>query len=75
MYYDGSLDKLKLMIVVKRDLQNKELGGETWSPTDYNSNLIYLFADSANHKARIQQLYFIRAFLQAKVKNRVFVRL
>ena len=30
---DGSLDKLKWRIVVKGDLQNKELVGDTWSPT------------------------------------------
>ena len=29
----GSLDKLKLGIVVRGDLQNKELVGDTWSPT------------------------------------------
>ena len=32
---DGSLDKLKLMIVVTGDLQNKEIIGDTWSPTAY----------------------------------------
>ena len=31
--YDGSLDKLKLRIVVRGDLQNKELVGGTWSTT------------------------------------------
>ena len=30
---DGSLDKLKLRIVVRGDLQNKELVVDTWSPT------------------------------------------
>ena len=30
---DGSLDKLKLRIVVRGDLQNKERIGDTWSPT------------------------------------------
>ena len=30
---DGSLDKLKLRTVVIGDLQNKELVGDTWSPT------------------------------------------
>ena len=30
---DGSLDKLKLRIVVRGDLQNKEMDGDTWSPT------------------------------------------
>ena len=28
--YDGSLDKLKLRIVVRGDLQNKEIVGYTW---------------------------------------------
>ena len=32
---DGSLDKLKLIIVVIVDLQNKDLIGDTWSPTAY----------------------------------------
>ena len=31
--YYGSLDKLKPRIVVRGDLQNKELVGDTWSPT------------------------------------------
>ena len=31
--YYGSLDKLKLRIVVKGYLQNKELVGDTWSTT------------------------------------------
>ena len=30
---DGSLDRLKLRIVVRGYLQNKELVGDTWSPT------------------------------------------
>ena len=37
--------------------------------------LNYFLADVAKHKARVHQLYFIGAFLQAKVKNRVFVKL
>ena len=37
---DESLDKLKLRIVVRGDLQNKEMVGDTWSPT------IYLFCKS-----------------------------
>ena len=31
--YDGSLDKIKLRIVVRADLKNKELVGDNWSPT------------------------------------------
>ena len=34
--------------------------------------LKYFLADAAEHKARVHQLYFIGAFLQAKVKNIFF---
>ena len=30
---DGSPEKLKLIIGVRRELQNKEMIGDTWSPT------------------------------------------
>ena len=73
IWYDGSLDNLRLIIFVKGDLQNKELVGDTWSPTDSMMTLKYFFADADKHKSRVHQLYFIRAFLQAIVKNRVFV--
>ena len=73
--YDGSLNKLKLRIVVRGDLQNKEMVGDNWSPTASMRTLKYLLADAAKHKARVYQLYFIGAFLQAKVKNIVFVKL
>ena len=73
--YDGSLDKLKLRIVVIGDLKNKELVGDTWSPTASMGTLKYLLEYAAKNKARFHQLYFIGAFLQAKVKNRVFVKL
>ena len=72
---DGILDKLKLRIVVRGDLQNKEIVGDTWSPTASMRNLKYFLEDAAKHKARVHQIYFIGAFLQAKVKNRVFVKL
>ena len=72
---DGSLDKLKFRIVVRGDLQNKEMVGDTWSQTASMSNLKYFLADAAKHKARVHQLYFIGVFLQAKAKNRVFVKL
>ena len=38
-------------------------------------NLKYFLADAVKHKARVHQLYFIGIFVQAKVKNRVFVKL
>ena len=68
-------DKLKLRIVVREDLQNKELVGYTWSPTASMRILKYFLADVDKHKARVNQLYFIVAFLQAKVKNILFVKL
>ena len=37
--------------------------------------LKYLLEDLNKHKARVHQLYFIGAFLKAKVNNRVFVKL
>ena len=46
--------------------------GDTWSPTASMRNLKYFLADAAKHKARVHQLDIIGAFLQAKVKNRVF---
>ena len=72
---DWSLDKLKLIIVVRGDFQNKESVGDTWSPTASMRNLKYLFADATKHKTRVCQLYFIGAFLQEKVNNIVFVNL
>ena len=71
----GSLDKLKLRIVVRGDLQNKEMIGDTLSPTVSMRTLKYFLADAAKHKARVHQLDFIEAFLQANVKNRMFVKL
>ena len=63
--YGGCLDKLKLIIVVRGDLRNKELVGYTWC----------LSADAVKHKARVHQLDFIGEFLQSIFKNRAFVKL
>ena len=48
---------------------------DTWSPIASMRNLKYFLADAAKHKRRVHGLYFIGAFLQSKVKNRVFVKL
>ena len=42
---DGSLDKIKLRIVVRGDLQNKGLVGNTWSPTASMRTLKYFLVD------------------------------
>ena len=49
--------------------------GDTWSPTSSMRNLMYFLEYAAKHKAIVHQLYFIGVFLQAKVKNIVFVKL
>ena len=46
----GSIDKLKLRIVVRGDLQNKEMVGDTWSPTASMRTLGYFLAYAANIK-------------------------
>ena len=71
--YDGSLDKLKLRILVRGDLQNKGMVGDNWSPTTSMRTLKYFLADLAKRKARFHQLDFIGAFLQFKIKNRVLL--
>ena len=38
-------------------------------------NLKLLLADTTKHKARVNQLYFVRSFLQGEIKNGVFVKL
>ena len=40
---DGSIDKIKLRIVVRLDLHNNELVGDTWSPTASMRTLKYIF--------------------------------
>ena len=61
--------------MVRGDLQNNYLVGDTWSPIASKRKLKYFLADAAKHKARPQQLYFIRILLQAKFNNWVFVKL
>ena len=53
---DEILDKLKIRIVVRGDLQNKEMIGDTWSPTAFMRTLKYFLADAEKHKARVHQL-------------------
>ena len=62
---DGSVDNIKLIIVFKGDLQNKEWVGDTWSPKASMRTLKYFLADASKHKTRVHPLYFIGSFLQA----------
>ena len=61
--------------MVRGNLQNKGSVGDNWSSTASMRTLKYFLAYAAQHKARVHQIYFIRAFLQAKVNNRIFVNL
>ena len=64
-----------MRIMFRGDMQNKELVGDTWSPKVSMRTLKYFLTDATKHKARVHRLYLIGEFLQAKVKNRVFVKL
>ena len=48
---------------------------DTCSPTASMRALKYFLSDAAKQKAIFHQLYFIGAFLQAKVNNTVLVKL
>ena len=73
--YDGSLDKLMLIIVVRGDPQNKDWIGYNWLQTASKKTLKYYLSDSAKYKVRVHQLDFMGSFLQAKLKNRVFLNM
>ena len=72
---DGSLNKLKTRIVVRGDLQKLRPGENTWSPTA-SMRLLKTFVASATQEGKeIKQVDFIAAFIQARVRERVFVKL
>ena len=50
---DGSLGKLKLRIVVRGDLQNKNLIGYTWSPKASTKTLKHFLAGAVKHKTGV----------------------
>ena len=60
---DGSLDKLRLRTVFRGDFQNKEIIGDTWAPIASMITLKCFLSDSDKNNARVNQLYFIGAFL------------
>ena len=72
---DVSINKLKLIIVVRGDLQDKEMIGYTWYPTSSMRTLKYFLADYSKHKEIVHQFYLIGAFLQANVKHIFVVKL
>jgi hypothetical protein len=70
---DGSLDKLKMQLVLRGDLQDKNITEDKWSPSASFRSLKMFLAHAARLKARVKQLDFVGAFLQAKMRTRMFV--
>ena len=75
---DGSLDKLKLRIVVRGDLQNKEMVGDTWSPTVIN-NQTFLLEDQNEGEPVTPCMDVYKSKIQSdgsldKLKLRIVVR-
>jgi hypothetical protein len=70
---DGSLDKLKTRLVVRGDLQDKNITEDKWSPTASFQSLKMFLGHASQLKARVKQLDFVGAFLQAKMRTRMFV--
>ena len=58
-----------MRVVVRGDLQNKEMIGDTWFPTASTRTLKYFLADAAKHKARVHQLDFIMKATLKDIKN------
>ena len=46
---DVSLNRLKWRIMVRGDLQNKNLLGDNWSPPGSMRTLKYIFVDAVKH--------------------------
>jgi hypothetical protein len=61
-------------MVVRGDLQNKDLNEDKWSSTASFRALKMFLAHAARLGLRVKQLDFIGAFLQAKVRSRVFIK-
>ena len=65
----GSLDKLKLRIVVRGDFQNKEMVGDTWSPTASMRTLKYFLADAEKNNAIVHQLDLLAHSCKSKSRT------
>jgi hypothetical protein len=70
---DGLLDKLKARLVVRGDLQDKNITEDKWSPTASFRSLKMFLGHACRIKARVKQFDFVGAFLQAKMRSRMFV--
>ena len=73
----GNVDKLKVRVCVRGDLQKKKdpTMEDPHSPAASMRMSKLLMAEAARHKARVFQLDVIGAFLQARMRSRVFITL
>jgi hypothetical protein len=74
LWSNGTLDRLKNRLVVRGDLQ-KNVEEDTWSPTASFWALKLPLAHAARLKVRVRRLDFVGAFLQVKVRRRIFVKI
>ena len=72
---DVILESVKLRIIVRVYLHNKDMIVDTLSPKASMITLNYFFVDASKHRSRVNQLDFIGAFLQAYVKHIFLVKL
>ena len=56
--YYGSLEKLKLIIVFRGDLNNREIILDTWDPIESMRTLNYFLADAAKRKQKSTPIGF-----------------
>jgi hypothetical protein len=70
---NGSLDILKTRLVVRGDLQDKNITEDKWSPAASFRSLKMFLAHASRLRVRVKQLDFVGAFLQAKMRTRMFV--
>ena len=72
---DGTVDKFKVRIVFRGDLQRKIMDLDSWSPTISQRALKLFLAEATRLKCRVRQLDFIGAFLQTPMRCTMYTKL
>jgi hypothetical protein len=62
---DGTVDKLKVRIAIRGDLDPEKDNENNWAPTASFRLLSVFLGDAAKNRKRIYQIDFIGAYLQA----------
>ena len=71
---DGTIDKLKVRIAIRGDLDKDAIGENNWAPAITFIILKLFLAEAARLGLRIYQIDFISAYLQALMDRPVYVR-